>query len=276
MLTIANKQHADLLASSVKALLLFLKNAIKRDLECVRIARAANALALTEYFHNAEKKHVSTYILSKQRADGGWTDPEETAWAISLLAKTKTVNDSSLVKAYSWLSDNRQANGGWSRHSRDFTRIPTSALVIALAPNAANDIDRNQIRKIWLSDLDSPVVLSYKAGFYLLAESNEKKSAIRKVDSTITIIEAMQNEDGGFGPWKNHPIGSDPWSTGIVLWGLSKWIKRVDPKVIERALAWLEKMQLPTGFWSYHYLDEGTSYALIGAVSAMKALATLE
>lgn len=275
MLEIANKKHTRLLALSSKALLIFLKSAKRRDLECVRIARSAYALDVTECLYAEEAKRVDTHILSKQRVDGGWTDPEETAWAISLLAKTKTVNDSSLVKAYSWLSDNRQANGGWSRHSRDFTRILTTALVIALAPNTANDIDRNQIRKIWLSDLDSPVVLSYKAGFYLLAESNERKSVIRKVDSTIIIIEAMQNDDGGFGPWKNHPIGSDPWSTGVVLWGLSKWIDRVDPKVIERAMAWLEKTQLSSGFWPYHYLDEGTSYALIGFVSAVKALATL-
>jgi len=93
---------------------------------------------------------------------------------------------------------------------------------------------------------------------------------------TIEHLAKDQNEDGGFGPWKEHPIGSDPWSTGVVLWGLSRWIENVDPVVIEKALDWLRKTQLPSGYWPYHYLDDGTSLALIGAVSAMKALATKE
>ena len=49
-----------------------------------------------------------------------------------------------------------------------------------------------------------------------------------------------------------------------------------DPAVINRALAWLERTQLPNGYWPYHYLDDGTSLALIGAVDAMKALAAAE
>ena len=43
----------------------------------------------------------------------------------------------------------------------------------------------------------------------------------------------------------------------------------------DKALDWLERTQLPSGYWPYHYLDEGTSYALIGAVSALKALQRL-
>ena len=123
--------------------------------------------------------------------------------------------------------------------------------------------------------MNAATKLTYKGGFYLLAcEAHRTTSAEALAIDTCIYLSCEQNDDGGFGPWKNHPIGSDPWSTGIVLWGLSKWINRVDPTVIERALHWLEVTQLPSGYWPYHYLDEGTSYALIGAVSAMRALAS--
>ena len=39
------------------------------------------------------------------------------------------------------------------------------------------------------------------------------------------------------------------------------------------AVDWLNKTQLPNGYWSYHYLDDGTSMAVIGAVASLKALA---
>lgn len=145
------------------------------------------------------------------------------------------------------------------------------AIVIALVPDVATEADWGWLRNEWKRDLEKPVKLSYKGGFYLLAENADGPTSL--IDSTIHFLKNDQNEDGGFGPWKNHPIGSDPWSTGIVLWGLSKWIDKIDPTVIKRALEWLARTQLPSGYWPYHYLDEGTSYALIGAVSAMKALA---
>jgi hypothetical protein len=128
------------------------------------------------------------------------------------------------------------------------------------------------VRREWERDLDSPIKLSYKGAFYLLSEATENCHNIDLPIDTLGHLEQDQNDDGGFGPWKNHPIGSDPWSTGVVLWGLSKWIDKVNPDVVERALRWLEKTQLPSGYWPYHYLDEGTSYALIGAASAIKAL----
>jgi hypothetical protein len=129
----------------------------------------------------------------------------------------------------------------------------------------------------WKTDLLSPTSLSYKGAFFLIGIGSAEMidCQFQLIDATILHLFRDQNDDGGFGPWKDHPIGSDPWSTGVVLWGLSRWIDRVDRSVVERALDWLEKTQLPSGYWPYHYLDEGTSYALIGAVSALKALQEL-
>ena len=117
------------------------------------------------------------------------------------------------------------------------------------------------------------VQLSYKAGFFLLSTGNKKELVDSSlVEKTIEYLSQDQNDDGGFAPWKNHPIGSDPWSTGVVLWGLSKWGDRVDKQIFKKALMWLRKSQLPCGVWPYHYLDDGASMAVLGIVGAQKVL----
>ena len=202
-------------------------------------------------------------------------DPEETAWVASFISVVKGKTDMVVSNAIQWLKSNRHDNGGWGKHSRDRARIPTTSLVLALVPEAGVDEDYKWLTQEWTNDLSESVQLSYKAGFYLLVAGHPLfKGKLDLIDRTITHLVKDQNDDGGFGPWRNHPIGSDPWSTGVVLWGLSKWIDRFDSAVIERALQWLQATQLPSGYWPYHYLDEGTSYALIGAVSAMRAMAS--
>ncbi|HOK07723.1 MAG TPA: terpene cyclase/mutase family protein [Syntrophales bacterium] len=150
-------------------------------------------------------------------------------------------------------------------------RISMTGLVSALIPDVVERRDVDWMRSEWQRDFGGPVRLSYKGGFFLLGMPRDRENTL--VSRTISHLAEDQNEDGGFAPWRGHPIGSDPWSTGVVLWGLSKWIGHVDPVVVEKALHWLGKTQLPSGYWPYHYLDDGTSLALIGAVYAMKASA---
>ena len=262
---------------SIGALTSFVMQCLVRGVESIRMVRAAFSLlnALECVSCPFSKKNLLDRLLSIQPHDGGWADPEETAWAISVISRLSREDSEIIQKAQHWLESVRNPNGGWGRHPRDRVRIPTTSLVLTLVPSVGIDSDREWVRLAWEKDLNSPVRLSYKGGFYLLTINNDNKSKIDPlVSRTIAYLAEDQNDDGGFGPWRNHPIGSDPWSTGVVLWGLSKWIDNVDPVVIEKALAWLERTQLPSGYWPYHYLDEGTSYALIGTVAALRAMAS--
>ena len=81
-----------------------------------------------------------------------------------------------------------------------------------------------------------------------------------------------QNPDGGFAPWKGHPIGSEPWSTGVCLLGLTSYPDLVEIPVITNTLQWLEKNQLFNGLWPCHYIEEGSAYCYWGAVEALKYL----
>ncbi len=92
------------------------------------------------------------------------------------------------------------------------------------------------------------------------------------IEDTYSFLAHEQNKDGGFGPWKDHPIGSDPWSTGIGLLGLLSYPELVKREVIEKAVNWLAKNQLPNGLWPYHYIEEGSAYAYWGLVEALKYL----
>jgi len=266
----------NLTRSAFKALSIFVSGGIERNLETARIFRAIFSLhhaGLTLF--DDSTLFADCQCLKDQLPDGGWSNPEETAWAISVLSQLFEKENEAVRRAKSWLNSVRHPGGGWGRHPRDQVRILTTAIAITLVPSVATDLDRTWVRQAWERDMISPVHLSYKGGFYLLTAHSESGGTTDPLISrTLAYLIDDQNDDGGFAPWKNHPIGSDPWSTGVVLWGLSKWIDRVDPAVIERALHWLEVTQLPSGYWPYHYLDEGTSYALIGAVSAMRAMAS--
>lgn len=261
------------LENTIQALLSFSDMAPNRSVEHLRLARVMVALLVAsdgpEWLGVARRSEFQ----NMQFPDGGWSDPEETAWVVSVLSPIIGGGSEVVIKARRWLESVRRMGGGWGRHPRDQARIPTTALVLALVPSVATDADRAWVRQAWKNDLNSPVHLSYKGGFYLLTVVKEEG---KEVDSlvlrTVAYLAEDQNDDGGFGPWRNHPIGSDPWSTGVVLWGLSKWIDYVDQGVVEKALGWLERTQLPSGYWPYHFLDEGTSYALIGAVSALRAM----
>lgn len=256
---------------SLNALEAFAKYAIASRIEVTRVARVGFALRLVSTHMDTLSKDIGNSIKRSVKPDGGWSDPEETAWATSLLS---VHNESEAIhRATRWMSLARSKGGGWGRHPRDQVRIITTALVIALVPEVAREADWAWLRAEWARDMERPVKLSYKGGFYLLAEKKDTETPLP--DATIRFLEQDQNDDGGFGPWKDHPIGSDPWSTGVVLWGLSRWIDRVDKTIVEKALSWLERTQLPSGHWPYHYLDEGTSYALIGAVSTLKTLQRL-
>lgn len=264
-------QSTAFIAPPLTVLAAFSANATERYLEPIRFARAACSLFLSgSSITTPDFVKVANHLKSSQQFDGGWSDPEETAWAARFLKAVKRETSESYKAATTWLNSTRNQVGGWGRHPRDQSRIPITGLIATLLPEVITPIDLDWLETEWGKDFSSPVRLSYKGGFFLLAMAGRPDSDLIK--ETIKHLACDQNDDGGFAPWREHPIGSDPWSTGVVLWGLSKWPHLVKREVFERALDWLASSQLPSGYWPYHYLDDGTSLALIGATSALRVL----
>ena len=158
----------------------------------------------------------------------------------------------------------------WGNSERDIVRIPVTALLLRiLSRNIEKKDDWNVIERIWKQDLNSDVCLSYKGAFYLLGEAKNPNRNIETIKKTFSFIKVSQNQDGGFGPWKGHPIGSDPWSTGICLAGLCSLPEFTNESVIIKAAEWLISNQLPSGYWPYHFIDEGSTYAYWGLYEAL-------
>ena len=260
------------LSSAVAGLAGFVATSVARRLELVRIARVSCVLGYCGLSVTALSHRASVdYVVAAQRTDGGWSDPEETAWAVGLLKLRGDEYDVSIRAAIEWLEGVRMPGGGWGRHVRDQARIPVTTLVAVFVPEVVRAEDMQWLRKEWRKDFEGQVRLSYKGGFYLMATAGSGCDDLNK--STMLHLREGQNEDGGFGPWRDHPIGSDPWSTGIVLRGLVSHPEIADRHVVEKAVKWLAARQLPNGLWPYHYIEEGSAYAYWGLVEALKFLA---
>jgi len=259
----------------ISALARFLYSGIQQRIETIRIARVAYALKIsgcslsTPLFNES----VTTYLLNTRRKDGGWSDIEETLWSLGYLAAFGERYDKEIVNGQKWLESVRLPCGAWGKSSRDQPRIPITALATTLAPETVSSAGLKWLEQQWEADLSNSTQLTYKGAFFLLAHAHNQASfGSNLVKRTIAYLDNEQEKDGSFGPWKEHPMGGDPWSTGVALWGLSRVGELAHNQTIERALSWLQSKQLPNGLWPYHYLDDGTAMALIGISSVLPTL----
>ena len=260
---------------AIGALSSFLVDGLYNDLEPVRLARTACILLSAGCSSSGSFPwhEIAERIVKKQREDGGWSDVEETIWSIGLLNKFPFRYTSNINNGIGWLKSVRLPCGVWGRNNRDQPRIITTALASFFVQSIIDNSALRWMSSQWETDMKSTTKLTYKAGFFLLTTVYENASSNESLKKrTVTFLENSQNDDGGFGPWKGHPVGSDPWSTGIVLWGLSKVGDQAPKPTIERTVKWLRSKQLPNGFWPYHYLDDGTAMALIGITSVLPVL----
>jgi len=214
--------------------------------------------------------------IGKQNKDGGWHDVFETA-VVSYLIRDLLHLESNYKKAIEWLKGQKSGNAAWGYAQRDIPRIPVTGLVLTLLPGLADEASLTWLEKEWRKDLNAETTLTYKGAFTLMAFASTGVTPQNPslIADTIEYLASEQNDDGGFAPWKNHPVGSEPWSTGIDLIGLLSFPGLVKPEIIEKTLDWLAKNQLPNGLWPCHYIEEGSSYCYWGAVEALKYLKRL-
>lgn len=268
--------YANLLSKkTIEALLACLKALSSNASEGLRIARLLTCLVLTGGYRNSSLvSGCGKVIYYAQQLDGGWGDTEETMWSLAFLKRSGFLKHQEYEEGLLWLNGQRHPDGGWGRTIRDVPRIPISGLVLWLLPEVSDAKATDWLKAEWKKELQSSARLCYKGSFFLLGLSGSGGSVddCSLIRETYSFLADEQNDDGGFGPWKNHPIGSDPWSTGIVLLGLLSYPNLVKKDVVERAVEWLGRTQLPNGLWAYHYIEEGSAYAYWGLVEALKYL----
>lgn len=240
----------------------------KQEIEVGRVASVASSLLSagadpsSQIFNKAGR-----FVQLKQLQDGGWSDVEETIWCVYLLKRLGNY-DHSVKKAYTWLLNSKSFNGGWGRSSRDFPRIPLTSWIAILFPDllGVSDIE-------WLIDkveeeISMDFFLSYKVSLPLFALKNIEKVPHEYESKWSELLASQQNDDGGFSPWKSHPVGSEIVSTSYAFLALSHYARF--ESINERCLKWVFNNQLLDGSWPYHYMDHGACLGMLALSTAMK------
>ena len=264
--------NMSLVENAVNGLAYFLYSGLQQKLEPSRLARAGYALLASGCSVKGDfpGNNLASYLVETQQADGGWSDVEETLWCLGYLSAFGERYGKEIVNGQKWLASVRLPCGAWGESRRDQPRIPVTALASVFIPDVVKTTALKWLVNQWEADMDSPTQLTYKGAFFLLSQAHSQASTNNDlVNRTITYLKNEQEDDGGFSSWKGHPMGSDPWCTGVALWGLSKVGELIPGHTVERALSWLESRQLPNGLWPYHYLDDGAAMALIGISSVL-------
>jgi squalene cyclase len=212
-------------------------------------------------------------IISKQKEDGGWGDISETFLALYLICDVIDQR-SAFERGIIWLDANKVNNVAWGNSVRDIARIPVTGLLLTFLPLLADEESLLWLENELIKEMSSDTRLTYKAAIALMAFSTLDRSPIdiSLVPCTLDYLVKEQNVDGGFSPWRAHPIGSEPWSTGIALLGLLSHPQLVDSDVIARSTEWLMRNQLPNGLWPCHYIEEGSAYCYWAATQAIRFL----
>ncbi len=255
------------------ALYWFLKNQ-NQQIELERVSRVDVLMIKSgASIQNETFFRVIERCLQNQKPDGGWADVEDSIWALSLLKQF----NSSYVFAYKqgmdWLIKQELDNGGWGKSRRDMPRIPITATLFYLLPEICNKNRCIWLENQWKKDFAINPKLTYKAGFYLMGLSNASPSNDCNIyNKTIEWLASQQNDDFGWGPWRDHPVGSSPFCTGVALIGLLQYPELVDRQVIVNGLEWIRQKQLPNGLWPDHYIEEGSAWCFYALTEGYRFL----
>ena len=234
-----------------------LRQLLKHEIELPRVSRTACLLALGGASLNSLPSALMDMVLSAQNKDGGWVGPDDTMWNLLYLKMSGFTDSESYRAGIEFLRNNVQESIGWGRSLRDIPRIPVTGRILYFLKEMNTRETMENLLSLWAKERNS---LTYKAASVLLACSTYGLGAgERIVNETWRWLRSQQNTDGGFGPWKGHPAGSDVYSTSMALLGLVKF--GCNDLVVERAVSWMAAEQLDIGLWGYHQIEDGASWA---------------
>lgn len=261
-------------ARLVFALQALLRQLLENDIETPRPCKTACLLLLSGLSTNSIPTELYNRIYSEQNEDGGWVGPDDTMWALLFLRQCGRSSDEPFKKGLQYLEDVKSNEYGWGRSQRDIPRIPVTGRILHFLPELCTPQHLSGLLSLWEKEECS---LTYKAAFTLAACS---KAGITTADShlvqnAVSWLISQQNNDGGFSPWKGHPVGSDIYCTSIAVFGLASYPCDVPGQTFRNSLSWMGRTQLANGLWPYHQIEDGASWGLYATV-LLKALVTAE
>jgi hypothetical protein len=248
---------------------------LRRGLPHRRLSRLAGLLLLASNppHRPAWRDTLVEQLFASRLPDGGWVDCEDTAWSAFVLDQLGT--ESVAEPALRWIQGERVACG-WGYCQRDQPSIPMTATVLWLLPALRDERSVGWLREAWSRDLASPVRLSYKGAWYLLGDrvENARPESEKKLrGETVEFLLEDQRQDGGWGPWRDHPAPTDCFATGLAMYALAK--ESMDSRIgasLKRGLEWCKSHRRTDGLFATHFIEEGSGWVLLGESWALRRL----
>ena len=252
-----------------------LKNMIiemnEKEIELKRITKTSSILLMSGVSKNSIPQNIVNRCLSQQNQDGGWVNIIDTMWNIFFLRKIDERQFKNNINlGLDFISTQRNSEGLWGRSKRDISRIPVTGILLYLLPELADENSLHSLEKLWQSEKNS---LTYKAAYTLMAfKRNDYLPEDKQlICGTIEWLTGNQREDGGYSPWKEHPVDSDVYCTSLASIGLLQYPELVEPQVFRNAFNWLLNNQLNNGIWKFHEIEDGASWGLLAMLEVLKS-----
>ena len=240
----------------------------RKGIELPRITKCATQLLMIGITPNSIPKAVVEECICFQHSDGGWVSVVDTMWNAKFLSFFPNT-DLMIERAIKYLQSNR-VELGYGRSARDMGRIPVTGMAFYLLPQLADQESLAWLENLWKSELNS---LTYKAAYTLMAfnKNDYMPQDDKLIKQTIHWLISQQEDDGGYAPWKNHPVKSNVYCTAVATIGLLKYIDQYPEAkpTIDRAYDYICRTQLINGIWPYHELEDGGAWGL-AALSAVE------
>ena len=242
----------------------------RKNIEISRITKTAAILLMTGLSLKCINDEILDKCVASQQNDGGFVGNSDTIWNICLLNYYEQYR-SNTNEALQWLSNNSGADGGFGRNKRDMCRIPVTGLALYLLPQLSEPKHLEWLENTWLSEINS---LTYKAAYTLLAfkTNSYKPKHNGLISDSIQWLASQQEDDGGFAPWRQHPVGSNIYCTAIAVLGLLSYGAEQYEAQILKAYAYMKKTQLNSGIWPYHEIEDGSSWGLYAMTKVEETL----
>jgi hypothetical protein len=242
----------------------------RKDLELKRITKTASLLLLSGLSANSIPREIARRCAAEQRQDGGWVGVVDSGWnAFFLKSLDSEAYGESIGKALDFIRSQVNEQGLWGRSPRDISRIPVSGILMYLFPGLAEPQPLLLLEQLWISEKNS---ITYKAAYTLMAfkRARYRPQTGTLIEETVDWLAANQLQDGGFSPWKGHPLDADVFCTAVAALGLRQYPNLAAPEVLRRAAGWLDRNRLENGIWKYHEIEDGASWGLYALSQLLK------
>lgn len=247
-------------AGSLKNMVLEMQ---RKELELGRITKAANMLMMAGISENSIPECVVERCLREQNSDGGWIGIVDTVWNIAFLKRKGAVTHGDAIRrGLDYIEGNREPSGLWGRSRRDMSRIPVTGMLLYLLPEMGSLKRLGLLEELWFRERNS---LTYKAAYTLMAFRRHayRPEKCELVKQTVEWLVENQRKNGGYAPWREHPVPADVFCTGTASIGLLQYPEWVPATTFERALNWLTSHQLRQGIWAFHEIEDGAAWGLL-------------